>query len=90
MYEEFWNMIVVSGPNGTNFVGLSPTLQVFLANVTKVKVKNMATIVHRTRKKKKDELMKRVITRQNPHKIKIKLGGDINGGCDGKNAWTRR
>jgi len=42
----------VSGPNGTNFVGLSTTLQVPLANVTKVKVKNMATAIHRTRKKK--------------------------------------
>jgi hypothetical protein len=39
LYEEFWGMIIVSGPNGTNFVGLLITLQVPLANVTKVKVK---------------------------------------------------
>jgi len=52
VYEKFWSMIVVSGPNGTNFVGLSTTLQVPLANVTEVKVKNMATAIHRTRKKK--------------------------------------
>jgi hypothetical protein len=53
LYEEFWSMIVVSRPNRTNFVGPSTTLQVLLANVTEVKVKNMATVVHKTREKNK-------------------------------------
>jgi hypothetical protein len=46
-------MIVVFGPNGTNFVGPLITLQVPIANVTEVKVLNMATTVHRTSEKRK-------------------------------------
>lgn len=79
-------------PNiGTHFVSPSNAQQVLITSVTEVKVESMARTTRRIRKRKKDdELEKIVATRQKPHKIKIKLGGDINGGCDGKNAWTRR
>jgi hypothetical protein len=61
-------MIVVSRPNGTNFVGPLTTLQVPLKNVTEVKVKNIATIVRRTRKKEKDDESK--LLSRNPTKFK--------------------
>jgi hypothetical protein len=61
-------MIIVFGPNGTNFVGPLTTLQVPLVKVTEVKVLNMATIIHRTRKKKKDDESK--LLGRNPTKLK--------------------
>ncbi len=76
------------GPSGANFVSLSTTLQVPFASVTKVKIESMARVVRKTWKKKKDdESNKWIIIRQKPHKIKVKLRGDINGGCDGNNVW---
>jgi hypothetical protein len=78
----------VFGPSGANFVSASTTLQVPFASVTKVKIESMARVVRKTWKKKKDdESNKRVIIRQKPHKIKVKLRGDIDGGCDGNNVW---
>jgi hypothetical protein len=53
-----------------------------------MKPKNMAKVVCQIGKKEKDATLEvRQINKQELHKIKIKLGGDMDGGCEGKNIW---
>jgi hypothetical protein len=55
-----------------------------IGSVIEVKVNNMARITRRIRgKKKDDESKKNVVVGQKLHKIKIKIGGDIDGGMLG-------
>ncbi len=54
-----------------------------IGSVIEVKVKNMATTRRIRGKKKDDESKKNVVVGQKLHKIKIKIGGDIDGGMFG-------
>ncbi len=56
--------------------------------ITKVKLENIARLVCETNQKENDATSEvRQLVGQKLHKIWVRLGGDINGRCDGKNAW---
>ncbi len=74
--------------NGSQFVGQSNALAIHITTVMEMKPKNMAKVVCQIGKKEKDATLEvRQINKQELHKIKIKLGGDMDGGCEGKNIW---
>jgi hypothetical protein len=54
-----------------------------------VKPKNVAKVDRKTYKKDKNATSKaKQVVGKKPHHIQIKVGGDINGRSDGKNAWN--
>jgi len=52
------------------------------------KVENVQRVKHKDRKKFEDVACEDCkVTKKKPSQIKVKIGGEIDGGCDGKNQW---